>query len=117
MINFKAEIHDDCGLAALSDERSHELARWVYTQLETNVGLNLTSQMTDVQLDEFEALVDAGDQSAAHAWLESNLPDHRLVVHDEWHLLKQELTARRNEILEAAGASLREVPERTLAQP
>lgn len=116
MINFYTEIRDGCGLAALSDSRLQELARWAYTQVEITVGQELARQLTDAQLDEFEALIDAGEQSA-EAWLEANLPDHQVVVQDQLHWIKQEITARRVEILEAAGASLREVPERTLAQP
>lgn len=64
----------------------------ISSQLEMKVGQDLTKLMSDKQLDEFEALMDAGaNEDERLAWLEENYPDYQVVVEDVYNQLKSEL--------------------------
>jgi hypothetical protein len=55
----------------------------LYPELEQRVGERLSIGMSDSQLNEFEALVDAEDQEGATRWLTTHVPRYREIVAEE----------------------------------
>lgn len=88
----------DLGLADLSEEGGRLLCVGALETLEMRVGVKLSSRFSDTQIDEFEALFEANDDSGALTWLESNAPDYKDVVHREAVSLVDEISASRVEI-------------------
>ena len=93
------------GLAQLPQEQRRDFLQHVYDTLELRVGMKLAEQMTDQQLDEFEAFIDAKDDAGALKWLESNFPHYKQVVADELEKLKGEIKSGAEQILSAALAA------------
>ena len=54
---------------AFSDNDVVEIARLAYEELELRVGTRLSESLTDVQLAEFEALIDSEDHEGAQHFL------------------------------------------------
>lgn len=93
------------GLAALPADDKKPMLQHIYSTLEMNVGMRLAENMTDAQLDEFEALMNANDEAGALRWLETNVPNYREVVAEELEKLKKDITAQAPAILAAATAA------------
>ena len=93
------------GLAQLPQDQRRDFLQHVYDRLELNVGMKLAEQMTDAQLDEFEAFIDTKDDAGALKWLETNFPHYKQVVADELEKLKAEIKAGAEQILSAAVAA------------
>ena len=81
---FLAEI----GLAALPAQEKQPMLKHIYETLEMRVGMKLAEQMTNEQLDEFEAYINRNDEAGALKWLETNFPNYKQVVADQLELLK-----------------------------
>lgn len=100
MIQINDEMIQKLGLGNLPEsERKSLLAHFVET-LELRVGMRLAQNLTDEQLDEFERLLPVGGDSdevkkqkeaAAMKWLETNYPNYKDVVQDEFNKLQEEL--------------------------
>lgn len=82
---------DELGLGSLPESEKKLLLRQIYEKLEMNVGVRLADQMSNEQLDEFEKFVDANDDKGAFQWLESNFPNYKDVVNEEFEKLKAEI--------------------------
>ncbi len=82
---------DELGLGTLPDGEKQLLLRQIYERLEMNVGMQLANQMSNEQLDEFEKFVDSNDDKGAFQWLESNFPNYKAVVNQEFEKLKAEI--------------------------
>src|SRR5262249_1172528 len=76
----------------------------IYETLELRVGMKLAEQMSDQQLDEFEAFIDKNDEAGALKWLETNFPNYKDVVAQELDKLKEEIKAQAPAIVEATMA-------------
>ena len=87
--NFLIEL----GLGALPADEKNKMLAHIYETLEMRVGMKLAEQMTDAQLDEFEAYINRNDEAGALSWLESNFPNYKQVVADELEKLKNEIKA------------------------
>ena len=62
----------------------------LWAELGLRVGSRLSEGLDDTLLDEFEQLVDAGDDNGAKAWLDGHVPDYSTVVSEELeHLITQ----------------------------
>jgi len=85
------DLIKELGLDALPEQEKQLLLRQIYEKLEMNVGVRLADQMSNEQLDEFEKFVDANDDKGAFSWLESNFPNYKGVVNDEFEKLKAEI--------------------------
>jgi hypothetical protein len=96
--NFLKEI----GLGELPNEQKSLMLRDIYETLELRVGMKLSEQMTDAQLDEFEGLIDKKDDALALKWLETNFPNYKDVVSGELIKLKDEIKASAPQILSIA---------------
>jgi hypothetical protein len=82
---------DELGLGSLPEHEKQLLLRQIYEKLEMNVGVRLADQMSNEQLDEFEKFVDANDDKGAFQWLETNFPNYKDVVNEEFEKLKAEI--------------------------
>lgn len=82
---------EELGLGALPEHEKQLLLRQIYEKLEMNVGVRLADQMSNEQLDEFEKFVDSNDDKGAFQWLESNFPNYKDVVNQEFEKLKAEI--------------------------
>ncbi len=112
------------GLGGLPPVEKNKMLAHIYETLELRVGMKLAEQMSDEQLDEFEAFIDRNDDAGALKWLETNFPNYKQVVADELEKLKSEIKAQAPAIMEAtraqateAGAGLTPPPPAPQAEP
>jgi hypothetical protein len=96
--NFLVEL----GLGGLPPDEKKKMLAHVYETLELRVGMKLAENMTDAQLDEFEKLADANDETGSLKWLETNVPNYRDVVIAQLNKLKQEIKESAPQILQAS---------------
>ncbi len=96
--NFLASL----GLSALPQDEKEKMKTHIYETLEMRVGMKLASGMSEEQLNEFEALMNAQDDAGALKWLETNFPNYKQVVADELNKLKAEIKEAAPQILAAS---------------
>lgn len=82
---------DELGLKTLPPEEKTSLLKHIYETLEMRVGMRLADQMSNEQLDEFERFFNAQDDAGAFRWLETNFPNYKEIVADEFAKLKKEV--------------------------
>ena len=119
MIKLDDDLLTDLGLDSLpADDKSNLLAH-IYETLELRVGERLAEQMTDAQLDEFEQYIKQNDEPGALHWLETNFPNYKLVVSEEFDKLKVEVREYVPQILASAQPqqSTQPAPAMPAAQP
>lgn len=106
----------ELGLGSLPPQEKNRMLAHIYETLEMRVGMQLASQMSDQQLDEFEKLMPletdseqarAQKEKDALTWLETNFPNYKQVVADELEKLKNEIKATAPQIM----ASIQAPPE------
>lgn len=110
MFKLDDNFLQDIGLGSLPQDQKVQMLRDIYETLELRVGMRLAEQMSDEQLDEFEALIDKKDDPAALAWLETNFPNYKQVVAEELEKLKTEIRASSAQIMEVAASPPEAVP-------
>ena len=101
MFQLDDNLLRELGLGDLPAAEKNKMLAHIYETLELRVGMKLAEQMTDAQLDEFEAFIDKNDEAGALQWLESNFRDYKKVVADELEKLKAEIKSQAPAILEA----------------
>ena len=116
-IKIDNDILVQLGLAGLPDAEKNSLLRHVYETLEMRVGMRLADQMTNEQLDEFEKYFDAKDDAGAFKWLESNFPNYKEIVQEEFEKLKVEIGQSAQQILAASQQSVPAAAPTPVAQP
>jgi predicted RNA-binding Zn ribbon-like protein len=94
----------ELGLDALPSDEKASLLKHIYETLEMRVGMRLADQMTNEQLDEFERFFNAQDDAGAFQWLETNFPNYKDIVAEEFAKLKHEVAQTAPQILAAAQA-------------
>lgn len=99
MIKLDDNLLAELGLHALPPEEKKALLRHIYETLEMRVGTTLARQMTDAQLDEFESFINSNDEAGALHWLETNFPNYKDVVAQEFEALKHEVRSAAPQIL------------------
>ena len=110
MLKIDNNLLQEIGLAGLPDTEKNSLLKHIYETLEMRVGMRLADQMTNEQLDEFERYFEAKDDAGAFAWLESNFPNYKDIVQEEFDKLRQEVAGAAPQILAAAQAQLAAAP-------
>jgi hypothetical protein len=93
----------ELGLDALPTHLKKLMLKQIYSSLELRVGTVLAGQMTDKQLDEFEELIEGGEEDEALRWLEANFPDYKETVQDQFRSLKDEIRTAAPAILRNEG--------------
>ncbi|MGZ6004730.1 MAG: DUF5663 domain-containing protein [Candidatus Saccharimonadales bacterium] len=111
MFKLDDNLLKELGLAELPVAEKNKMLAHIYETLEMRVGMKLAEQMTNEQLDEFEAFIDRNDEAGALKWLETNFPNYKQVVADELENLKSEIKAAAPQILAAA----QQAPQQPLA--
>jgi len=89
----------ELGLGALPQAEKTGLLKHIYETLEMRVGMRLADQMTNQQLDEFERFFNAQDDTGAFHWLETNFPNYKEIVAEEFEKLKKEVASSVPQIL------------------
>ncbi|SRR6266496_1729467 len=92
------------GLGSMPAEEKEAFLSYVYEELEIRVGTELSKDLSDEQLLEFEKLVDANQQDAAMKWLEDHCPNYKEVVKQELDKLEAEIIASRDRLLHEPAA-------------
>ncbi len=101
------------GLGDLPQAEKSGLLKHIYETLEMRVGMRLADQMSNEQLDEFEQYFNAQDDAGAFKWLESNFPNYKDIVADEFEKLKNEVSDSAPQILAAAQQAPVELPQQS----
>lgn len=91
MIRIDYALLQDLGLGSLPDEEKEGLKNHIYETLEMRVGVRLADQMSTEQLDEFEKYFEAKDDAGAFKWLETNFPNYKEIVQEEFDKLIAEV--------------------------
>ena len=91
MFKLDDNLLKELGLGSLPPEEKNKMLAHIYETLEMRVGMKLAEQMSNEQLDEFEAFIDKNDEAGALKWLETNFPNYKDVVGQELDKLKLEV--------------------------
>lgn len=101
MFQLDDNLLQELGLGSLPPAEKNKMLAHIYETLELRVGMHLAEQMTDEQLDEFEAFIDKNDEAGALNWLETNFPEYKKVVAQQLEKLKAEIKSQAPAIVEA----------------
>lgn len=93
----------DVGLGALPEVEQPAMLQYIYDTLASRVGLLLTERCSDEELDELEALINAGHAAATNAWLTANAPGQRRIVAEQLEALKVEIREQAPALLAVSG--------------
>lgn len=99
MIKIDTALLQEIGLGALPASEKDSLLKHIYETLEMRVGMRLADQMSNQQLDEFEQYFEAKDDAGAFKWLETNFPNYKDIVQEEFNKLKAEVAQSADQIL------------------
>jgi hypothetical protein len=102
MLKIDNNLLEEVGLGALPPNEKRELLNHIYETLEMRVGMRLADQMTDEQLNEFEVYFNNKDDAGAFRWLETNFPNYKEIVNEEFEKLKAEVKQAAPQILQAS---------------
>ena len=102
MLRIDNSLLQEIGLGSLPDTEKNSLLKHIYDTLEMRVGMRLADQMTNEQLDEFESYYEAKDDQGAFKWLETNFPNYKDIVQEEFDKLKAEIAQSAPQILSAS---------------
>lgn len=122
MLRIDNSLLQEVGLDSLPDAEKNSLLKHIYETLEMRVGIRLADQMSNEQLDEFERYFEAKDDAGAFKWLETNFPNYKEIVQEEFDKLKGEVTQSAPQILagsqaQAASGTQPSVPPVNPGQP
>src|SRR5436189_6338849 len=110
MFQLDDNLLRELGLGELPAAEKNKMLGHIYETLELRVGMKLAEQMSDQQLDEFEAFIDKNDEAGALKWLETNFPHYKDVVAAELDKLKSEIKTQAPAIMAATSAQLQTEP-------
>ena len=102
MLKLDDNFLQDIGLGTLAADDKKKMLAHIYETLELRVGTKLAENMADEQLDEFEKLANANDETGSLKWLETNVPNYKDVVMSELEKLKAEIRESAPQILAAS---------------
>ncbi|MGH7193262.1 MAG: DUF5663 domain-containing protein, partial [Candidatus Saccharimonadales bacterium] len=102
MLKIDNSLLEEVGLAGLPPSEKNSFLKHIYETLEMRVGIRLADQMTNQQLDEFEKYFEAKDDAGAFKWLETNFPNYKEIVQQEFDKLKAEVAQTAPQILAAS---------------
>src|ERR1700710_841057 len=104
MLKIDNSLLEEIGLGGLPEAEKNSFLKHIYETLEMRVGIRLADQMSNEQLDEFEKYFEAKDDAGAFKWLESNFPNYKDIVQEEFDKLKAEVGQSSQHIMSAAQA-------------
>jgi hypothetical protein len=100
-IVLDVNLLNEIGLGSLPQAEQKSLLDHIYETLEMRVGMRLADQMTNEQLDEFDQYYQTKDDNGAFKWLETNFPNYKEIVQEEFDKLKEEVRLVAPQILQA----------------
>ena len=77
------------------------LCRLLTETLELRVGEQMSRRLSDDLMDEFDRVIDAGDDDAVAQWLEEYLPEYSAIIDGECQRLLQEVRDNALAVMEA----------------
>ena len=95
-MEFDDKFLADMGLSAMPEEQKRDFLAYVQEELEVRIGERISRGLTQVQLNEFDAIT---DPTEAAKWLEVNRPDYREIVSRTIAEMKEEIRANRAKLL------------------
>ncbi len=111
MLKIDNSLLEEIGLGSLPEAEKNSFLKHVYETLEMRVGVRLADQMTNEQLDEFEKYFEAKDDAGAFKWLETNFPNYKDIVQQEFDKLKAEVAQTAPQILASSQAQASQPPQ------
>lgn len=102
MLKIDNSLLQEVGLGGLPAADKNSFLKHIYETLEMRVGIRLADQMSNQQLDEFERYFEAKDDAGAFKWLETNFPNYKDIVQQEFDKLKAEVAQSAPQILAAS---------------
>lgn len=96
MIQVDEEFMAEVGLESMPEAEKRAFMEHAEEELEVRVGREISAQLTEIQLHEFERVADTPE---ATNWLEMNVPNFREIVLGVFQSFKTELMNERQEIL------------------
>jgi hypothetical protein len=102
MLKIDNTLLEEIGLGSLPEAEKNSFLKHIYETLEMRVGIRLADQMSNQQLDEFERYFEAKDDAGAFKWLETNFPNYKDIVQEEFDKLKAEVAQTAPQILAAS---------------
>ena len=102
MLKIDNSLLEEIGLGGLPAAEKNSFLKHIYETLEMRVGIRLADQMSNEQLDEFERYFEAKDDAGAFKWLETNFPNYKDIVQEEFNKLKTEVAQSAPQILAAS---------------
>jgi hypothetical protein len=120
MLKIDNSLLVEVGLGSLPEAEKNGFLKHIYETLEMRVGIRLADQMSNDQLDEFERYFEAKDDAGAFKWLETNFPNYKDIVQEEFDKLKTEVAQTAPQILatsQAGAAQPTPIASPTLSVP
>jgi hypothetical protein len=117
MLKIDNTLLQEVGLGALPAAEKNSFLKHIYETLEMRVGIRLADQMSNQQLDEFERYFEAKDDAGAFKWLETNFPNYKDIVQQEFDKLKAEVAQSAPQILAASQQQAAQAPTQPTPQP
>lgn len=117
MLKIDNSLLEEIGLASMPEAEKNGFLKHIYETLEMRVGIRLADQMSNEQLDEFERYFEAKDDAGAFKWLETNFPNYKDIVQEEFDKLKAEVAQSAPQILAAGQAAPAPAPEAPASLP
>lgn len=116
-LNLDNNLLINLGLASLSDADKQAMLQQIRETLEMRVGTRLAEQMSDAQLDEFDQFVQTQDDAGALKWLETNFPNYKDVVNEEFEKLQVEIKQAAPQIVANTNQSSGQAADGSAAPP
>lgn len=117
MLKIDNNLLQEVGLGGLPAAEKNSFLKHIYETLEMRVGIRLADQMTNQQLDEFEKYFEAKDDAGAFKWLETNFPNYKEIVQQEFDKLKAEVAKSAPQILAASQQAASQPQSQVQSQP
>lgn len=117
MLKIDNTLLQEVGLGSLPEAEKNSFLKHIYETLEMRVGIRLADQMSNQQLDEFERYFEAKDDTGAFKWLESNFPNYKDIVQEEFDKLKVEVAQSAPQILAASQSQAQTQTSASTPQP
>ena len=93
MIQLDAKLLESIGLSELDDAAKRRILAKLYDALQLVVGRRLATGLSDSELEDFEEIIESGDDNLATQWLSIHRSDYRSVVRESLDYLLDELEA------------------------
>ena len=95
-MEFDEKFLQEMGLSAMPEDEKQKFLDYIQEELEVHIGERISRGLTEVQLNEFDMIV---DQAEATKWLEKNRPDYREIVTRTINEMKEEIRANRAKLV------------------